>query len=40
MDCEDYDMEDHGDGAIGSAVLGILMRINDYRRIDDGRILY
>lgn len=39
MDYEDYDMEEHGDGVIGSAVLGTLMRITDYRRIDDGRLL-
>jgi len=39
MNYKDYDMEHHGDGVIGSAVLGTLMRITDYRRIDDGRLL-
>ena len=40
MDCEYYDVEDHGDGVISLTVLGTLMRITDYRCIDDGRILY
>ena len=36
---EDYDAEIHGDGIVGAAVLGELIRITDYRCIGDGHLL-